>query len=88
MSMPLHKFACVPTTVAVPADHCMGHSLSPGKEARETVDAFPTALIVMGGAGKIGSIRPCSPGGCPLHQQFPLPCFIFFYCRMAPVCGH
>lgn len=46
-----------------------------------------TILTVMGGSGETGSSRPSSLWGCPLHQPFPLPCFIFFYCRAASACG-
>lgn len=49
--------------VAATADHRVGHSLSPRKEAQGTADDLLTAaLMVRSGAGKTGSSRPGSPG--------------------------
>lgn len=80
-SAPLHRLSCAHIAATAPADHWKGGL------GGITYASLTTILTVMGGVGETGSSRPTSLWGCPLHQPFPLPCFIFFYCKAAPACG-
>lgn len=81
----LNKDACV--YVAATTDHHVGHSVSERRPKGTKDDVLTVAITVTSGAGKMGGSRRSSLGARPLHQPFPLPWFIFFYCTVAPVCG-